>query len=175
MVNIYCFHGCGQNTEIFKSLLSSLQKNLNSHNWVYLRGKYSKNNNGWGWYSYNDDYEECRIQDLINLRKLIENPENSILLGFSEGAQIALDLAQYITNIKGVIAMSPSYKNDFSNIVIKCPVVLITSKNDSKISKKYSDKWKKHIKNVIEINHMKSHKVYLPLKTRNIVRNVYKL
>ena len=46
MTNIYCFHGCGQNTEIFKSLMSSLQKNLKTHNWVYLRGKFYKDG-GW--------------------------------------------------------------------------------------------------------------------------------
>ena len=47
----------------------------------------------------------------------IEEPENTVLIGFSEVAQFALDLAQRFTNIRGVVAISPSYaigipKND---------------------------------------------------------------
>ena len=165
MVNIYCFHGCGQNTDIFKSLLSSLQKKLKNHNWVYICGKYYKDDGGWGWYK---ECKESRKKDVIELSTVIKDPENSILIGFSEGGQMVLDLAQYIINIKGVVSISPSYAENIC-IMINCPVILITSQNDDKVKKKYSDKWKKYIKNVIDINHKKGHKVYLPLETRKII------
>lgn len=169
MVNIYCFHGCGQNVEIFKSLLSSLEKNLKAHNWVYLRGKYYKKRGGWGWYTPMGSEMDWE-RDIKLVVDLINEPENSILIGFSEGGQMALDLVQYIPDIKGVVAMSPSYN---SGVKIRCPVVLVSSRNEDKIMKKYACKWKKCIENVVEINHNKGHKVCLSLDTRNIIRGVF--
>jgi surfactin synthase thioesterase subunit len=101
----------------------------------------------------------------------IEEPENTVLIGFSEGAQFALDLAQRFTNIRGVVAISPSYAIGIPKMTLISPVVLITSPNDDKVMKKYADKWKKHIKGeVTEIKHFKGHKVYLPLETRQIIK-----
>lgn len=175
MVNIYCFHGCGQNSQVFKSLLSSLEKNLPKCNWFYPHGKYYKNDNGWGWYKYDDEVtikHEVKKLDLLEYTNLIKSPNNTILIGFSEGGQFALDLAQYIPNIKGIVAISPSYTFELSRCNIECPVVLITSQYEDKIMKRYAEKWKKYIKNVIEINHNKGHKVYLPRDTRDIIKNM---
>jgi len=186
MIHIYCFHGCGQEPVIFQSLTKSLQKNLKEYEWVYLKGNYPKNEGGWGWYKYKDNNSKVwddnmeidqtnRKRDLVTISNMINeksDPENSVLIGFSEGGQFVLDLAQIIPNIRGVVAMSPAYQKGLNSARIMCPVILITSSNDSRVMKRYSDKWKKIIENITEIDHTKGHKVYLPLETRQIIRGV---
>ena len=181
MINIYCFHGCGQNPTIFKSLLKSLQKNLKESDgfvWNYMKGNYFKKHEGFGWYDYNSTdiiNQDNRHRDLTNIIDKIQNPEYCIFIGFSEGGQFALDLAQYIPTLRGVVSISPAYKHDIKTNIISCPVILITSINDDKISKRYFNKWKKVIVNMREITHTKGHKVYLPQKTRQIIRDVFRI
>lgn len=176
-LTILCFHGCGQDPKTFSSLLGSLQKNLKKHNWSFRKGFYHKREGGWGWYKYRDCDESIEIDPsdyygiIREIGESIEEPENTVLIGFSEGAQFALDLAQRFTNIRGVVAISPSYAIGIPKMTLISPVVLITSPNDDKVMKKYADKWKKHIKGeVTEIKHFKGHKVYLPLETRQIIK-----
>lgn len=180
MVNIICFHGCGQNIDIFKSLIKPLHKNNIDHNWVFLQGKYLTDN-GWGWYKYiENDMIDCNsrnidIESIINIIK--KNGNDLVLLGFSEGGQMALETSQIITKkysdiiIKGVIAISPSY-NMGLRVQIDMPVILITSVVESKNIKNSVIKWRKYIKNVVIISHNKGHKIYLPLSTRDIIKNV---
>ena len=189
MLNIYCFHGCGQTPNLFKSLLKSLEKNNKQHNWVYLKGFYPKDEGGWGWYKYKDtNLRKCDekmeidnsdhdyYSNMESIEKIIKYPQDTVLIGFSEGGQFALDLSQRFTNIRGVVAISPSYAIGIPKYVITFPVVLITSINDDRVMKKYLDKWKKHMKdNVTEINHFKGHKLYVPLETRNIIKDKMKL
>lgn len=171
MLNIYCFHGCGQNSELFKSLVNSLHNNNKQHNWFYPQGKHYKREGGWGWYKYNDvDIDQkIRSRDIKDMIKKIDS--STVLLGFSEGGQFVLDIAQQCPNIHGVIAISPSYQKGLGTSIITRPVVLITSRNDAKIMKKYSDKWKTFITDYVEIHHTKGHKVYLPLTTRQIIKS----
>lgn len=170
MCYIYCFHGCGQDIDIFKSLLSSLQKNLKEHTWIFLKGNYSKDEGGWGWYNYNEN-SIFSVQKLINI---IKNPSESVLIGFSEGAQMVLDISQYIPELKGVVALSPSY-GDKPIQMIKCHVILITSNNDDKIMKKYKKQWKKYIDFCTSFEHNKGHKIYLPLEYRQAIKKYFKL
>ena len=172
MIKVFCFHGCGQDKTLFKSLLKSLENNNKNHKWVYLQGIY-KEEEGWGWYKYidMDIDQDCRKRDISNIIDMIgENQSETVLLGFSEGGQFALDLAQHLPNIRGVVAISPSYDKCIGKEIIKFPVVLITSNNDAKVMKTYSNKWKKYITNYIEVTHSKGHKVYLPLETRDIIK-----
>lgn len=173
-VKIVCFHGRGQDPIIFKSLLKSLQNNLKTCEWFYITGKYSIDD-GYGWYSSKKD-EKDRIKDIEELKDIVSN---NILLGFSEGACFALDLAQFYP-VKGVIALSPSYlSNICSGVMTENPIILITSINDLKISKQYAKKWRKYIKekehNLVEISHTKGHKIYLPKETRDIIIKTFNL
>lgn len=184
MVKIICFHGYGQNPELFRSLLRSLQKGLRHHEWVYLRGFYHKQEGGWGWYKYKDNDndskvwdenkeidEKNRYSDMEKIGETIENPEETVLIGFSEGGQFALDLAQRFVSIRGIVAISPAYSNGLKKWQLTSPVVLITSVNDDRVAKRYSNKWKKCMKGeVTELNHFKGHKVYIPLKMREIIK-----
>ena len=165
-MDIICFHGCGQDVKIFRNLLKSLQATLKSHSWVYLRGKYYKKGGGWGWIGDIND----RMSDIVELSYKICNPKNTILVGFSEGGEIALELAKYIPDIRGVVSMSPSYTMDISKSIIMCPVVLITSTNDEKYMRRCADKWRKKIIDIIDISHTKGHRVYLPSETRQIIK-----
>lgn len=81
-----------------------------------------------------------------------------------------MDLAQQLSNIKGIVAISPSYQEGFSTKMITCPVVLVIANNDRKEMKKYLSKWKRYIMNLTEINHAKGHKVYLPLETMDLIK-----
>lgn len=176
MIKVICFHGCGQEANLFKSLLKSLESNNKQHNWIYLQGKYAKEGGGWGWYKYDEiDYLDidqcCRKNDITKIIEMIgENQSDTVLLGFSEGGQFALDIAQHLPNIRGVIALSPSHDKCIGKEIINCPVVLVTSNNDAKVMKTYSNKWKKHMTNCVEVSHVKGHKVYLPLEIRDIIK-----
>ena len=116
-----------------------------------------------GWYSYKDysskiwdnDLEidqEYRESDLLEYAELITDPENSTLIGLSEGAQMALDLSKYIPKIKGIVALSPAYTTGLGTNKFTCPVVLIASQTDDRVMRCYSDKWKKRISNFTEVN-----------------------
>jgi len=175
MTKIICFHGCGQNPQKFKSLLKSLVKEYkDNEKWIFPKGPYYKKDGGWGWYNRDYDREESEdnpIQDLDEYK----NIGKCILLGFSEGAEFALELSQYLRDIQGVVAISPSYSNTIKNIEITCPVIMITSINDDKIFKKYTKKWRKLInsENLTDIIHFKGHKVYLPKQTRDVIHRLF--
>ena len=167
MTKIVCFHGCGQTPNLFKSLLKSLIKK--DHEWVFPKGPYHNKDGGWGWYIRN--YDEDEGEESIKITSDIQKYNDSVLIGFSEGAEYALELSQHLQNICGVVAISPSYNKNIQKIKIKCPVVLISSINEDKVCKKYIKKWKKIIDgdSLTEINHFKGHKVYLPEKIRKII------
>jgi predicted esterase len=175
MIKIFCFHGCGQNVDLFKSLVKSLETNNKQHSWVYLQGKYSKEEGGWGWYKYDDDLDiiqSCRKSDIRKIIKMIgENHGEIVLLGFSEGGQFALDVAQHLPNIRGVVAISPSHDKGICTEMIKCPVVLVTSNNDAKVMKMYFNKWKKYMTDCVEVSHLKGHRVCLPVETRELIKS----
>lgn len=177
MVNILCFHGCGQDSQIFSSLLKNLQKTLKSHKWEYIEGKFPKKVSGFGWYKYRDidqtDIISSCYSDIIDY---IINPSDTILIGFSEGGQFVLDIAQTLPNIRGVVAMSPSYNVSIPKTHIHCPVIFIYSNIEDKYIKKSVHTWKKQIiGHITEITHNKGHKIYLPEDTRNTIKNVLKL
>lgn len=186
-LTILCFHGCGQNADLFKSLLKSLKKNNKKHNWIFPQGKYAKAEGGWGWYEYGgtdskvwtddmDINQETRMTDIQDMIEYIGDKENhTVLIGFSEGGQFVLDLAQQLPNIHGVVAISPAYQKELGTALITCPTVLITSGNDDRVMKKYSMKWKKYMTDYEEVTHVKGHKVYLPLDTRDIIKTKLKL
>jgi predicted esterase len=173
-----CFHGRGQTADMFKSLTKSLSRTtmtLGDNIWVYMQGKYpvvNDNDNGWAWY----DDNKTRENDLIDVSNIISKYKLIVLMGFSEGAQFALELAYICQNIKGVVAISPSFDSKFiSKNKICVPVILITSHREDKISKKYAEKWKKCIDSacLTQIDHDKGHKVYLPANTRNVITNLF--
>lgn len=170
---VICFHGCGQNPDLFMSLLKPMKKKLPSNfKWVFPKGNYFKGNNKWGWYDrdYDEDILEKGISD-DDITKY-KNTEDCILIGFSEGGEFALELSQYINNVKAVIAMSPSYNKTVKKININCPIILISSINEHKTVKKYILKWKKLIlnTNLQEINHYKGHKVYVPPNIQELLQ-----
>lgn len=175
---ILVFHGCGQDPTIFKSLLKSLHKNI-KHEWIFLKGPHNKKEGGYGWYKYkNDDSEidwNARQQFIDEISEQYSDRERTLLVGFSEGAQMALDLSRSMPNCIGVVALSPSYEaglHNFGNVDL--PVVMVTSSQDSTIAIKYSQKWKKYINgDIIEISHNKGHKVYLPEETRQIIIDTF--
>ena len=137
MIDILCFHGCGQEKYIFSSLLKNLQNNLKLCNWKFLEGKFSKKDGGFGWYKYKDtDHTEIVSSCYFDILKHIKIPSNTILLGFSEGGQFVLDIAQTLPNIKGVIALSPSYSVSIPKTNINCPVIFIYSNIEDKYIKK---------------------------------------
>lgn len=172
MTTFYSLHGCGQNADTFKSLLKPLINKTKNDKWIHLQGKYPEGN-GWAWFSYNKyfELEEDKKQDDIEqiIDKIKDNAENTILIGFSEGARFALEIAQHIT-LKQIIAISPSYEKTEGES-INTPTVLIYSRNESKIIKRSCKKWLKYLNNVIEIFHDKGHKVYLPSETIKIILN----
>ena len=173
MINVLCFHGCGQDPNLFKSLLQSLENNNKQHKWMYLHGIYTKEEGGSGWYKYTDLGMDqlFRKRDISKIIDMIgENQSETVLLGFSEGGQFVLDLAQHLPNIRGVVAISPSHDKGLGKEIIKCPVVLVTSNNDAKVMKTYCNKWKKYMTNFVEVSHLKGHKVYLPVETRYIIK-----
>jgi len=173
MPNAICFHGKGQSPDIFKSLLKSLENNMKDYIFIYQKCKYqdcfqslAENrflNRNYSW--YNENLED-KLKDIQEFEDKLDS--NTILIGFSEGSCFALELAQF-HRVKGVIAISPCYPENSHKTVIIDPVILITSINDCKLSKKYAKKWKKKIPNLTEISHNKGHKVYLPIETRNII------
>jgi len=96
----------------------------------------------------------------------IKDLENVILLGFSEGAMYALDIAlKYSADKKivGVISIAPPYS---TNVVSKsnCDLssILIVSKYDQNVLMKESLKWKRHFNNMIVHETNKGHKVHYP-------------
>ena len=170
---IICFHGCGQNPTLFMSLLKPMKKKFQSDfKWVFPKGEYYKGHNKWGW--YDRDYDEDVIDKGISPNNITKykNIEHCILIGFSEGGEFALELAQHLDNVKGVIAMSPSYNKTVKKININCPVILISSINEHKISKKYILQWKRLIldTNLQQINHYKGHKVYIPPNIQDFIK-----
>lgn len=182
MVKILCFHGRGQNTEIFKKLLTSLQKSVKNSEWIYIKGFYLLKTGGMGWYKYIDDNEDLSVINdeesqinIKNIQNLIETPSSTVLIGFSEGAQFVLDLSKRYDNIRGVVALSPSYSGGLLEKNIVNRVVIVTSVYDTKLSKKYLEKWKKRIKNFSHLIHTKGHKVYLPLTIRTQIIDDMKL
>lgn len=115
--------------------------------------------------------QKTRLEDLSEIINYIDDMEsNPVLIGFSEGGQMFLDLAQKLANIHGVVAISPAYQKGLGTALITCPVVLITSSNDDRVMKKYSEKWKKYMTDYKEVSHRKGHKVYLPLETGDIIK-----
>ena len=170
---LICFHGCGQNPTLFKSLLKPIKKQFSKDSkWLFPKGEWFKGHNKWGW--YDRDYDENITEKGISLDDIIKYKSigDCILIGFSEGGEFALELAQNLDNVKGVIAMSPSYNKTVEKLKINCPVVIISSINENKIVKKYIVKWKKHIlhSNLHEINHYKGHKVYIPPNIQNFIK-----
>lgn len=173
MIDIICFHGCGQDSQIFSSLLKNLQNNCKNHNWIYVNGSFAKKGGGYGWYKYKDNNQNEIINSCYSdICNKIVNPENTILIGFSEGGQFVLDIAQLFPDIKGVLSISPSYSNNLPKTKIYCPVVFVYSTIEDKYIKKSVSKWKKlTVGTVKEIQHNKGHKIYIPLETRTIIKN----
>ena len=167
--NFYCFHGCGQTPEVFKQLLKNLEKNaITKHkldcDFHYVKGNFKLKEKGYSWYKepnkrggggYRVDLK-TRENKLSKTFSEIKTKTNVMLLGFSEGAMYALDLAMKYSVHKespiiGVVAIAPPFSPD-AIAKYKChlPGVLIVSDNDFNVSKKESEKWEKHFLNLIK-------------------------
>jgi len=49
-MSIICFHGCGQNPTLFKSLLKPIKKQFSKdYKWLFPKGEWFKGHNKWGW------------------------------------------------------------------------------------------------------------------------------
>lgn len=119
-VNVLCLHGCNQTTDMFKELLKNYirlgekQYNLKFH---FMEGKYDHPNKGKTWYKQPLDvsqigkipYDEDLVMDTLNnVDKMINENDISVLLGFSQGANVVDTFLAYKSNnkIKYAVLMS---------------------------------------------------------------------
>lgn len=186
--NIFCFHGCGQTPQVFKQLLKNLETKITKKydcTFHYFQGNYKLPDKGFAWYKdkstkygyFINKFE--RKKDIASTNKKIEEHTNVILLGFSEGAMYAMDLALNFgdkSNIIGIVGLAPPYSIDVLNKKgdnkSELPGVMIVSSQDKNVKKKESEKWERHFSNLKKHETDKGHKVHLSAAVRDDIMKI---
>lgn len=173
MVNVLCLHGCRQTQEMFQGILEPyvrIGKKIGV-NFFFCEGRYDYPEQGKMWLPYVLDlsavgkvaYQPELLQAVMDdLDFLIKQYDISILLGFSQGANIVDTYCQYRRNpkIQKVILLSGYSFVDSNRTMIPIPCLNVVSKGDSIVPK---DLAPRDYLSVKEITHDKGHKV--PVKT----------
>jgi len=122
---------------------------------------------------------EQLYKSLVETHKKHKQP--IILLGFSQGAMFACDLAYRYKDdpdcpFIGVVAIAPPYFSSWrvSDLVpCQVPLVLVTSPQDKNVSAKESQKWWAHFTTTHHYESQKGHKTHFPAELRNLVYSVF--
>lgn len=179
MVNVLCLHGCCQTQKMFADILEPyvrLGKKQNV-NFFFCEAKYDHPRAGKTWLSVPLELSSIGVieypRDLceevfFDIDEMIQQHDISILLGFSQGANMVDTYCQYRRNpqIKKVIIMSGYSFVDPNRTLILIPALIVNSKGDEIVPKDLSPRDYILIK---EIVHDKGHKI--PVKAP-IVREI---
>jgi len=177
MYTFICFHGCGQLLPAFRLILNTLQTHLKKRHqceFHFIQGNYKLPDKGYAW--YDNDNPTDHLKNIQATFFDLQNKENVILLGFSEGGRYALELAllnQTEPNnpIKAVIALAPSYVPSRTS-ACTLPVLLVVSPQDEMVTRKESLKWARHFSQLTVCETNKGHKICF---TENIRTEIDKL
>lgn len=176
---VYTFHGRGQTKDVISSLLSPLTKKLgsripcevHSRDGFYPvapdnRAAKGRSRGGFTWYKYTDPDQMPRHElvtsgtDADHMREFIasvriasEKLNNApvLLVGFSEGASFALDMAMHMDDgndecpVVGVIAISPAAPHASTPLTTvvsdSIDVMITTDKKDKCVPPAHSRRW----------------------------------
>lgn len=180
-LTVWCFHGCGQNPVVFQRLTSALRQRAPPE-WTfeYPQGFYPLKSSGHSWYTNTDSksvYREPRSHPHMKklYARMVTSERRVLLLGFSEGAMLACDLAlrfskERTSPLVGVVALAPSFFNKWqSDIVSPLTLLLVTSPSDMNVRPKESQKWWNYFSTTQHFETYKGHKVHFPSALRKLI------
>jgi predicted esterase len=145
----------------------------------FITGHYKLKEKGFAWYKgdgdgrYRDN-EEVMADYFFH----IQNKKNVLLVGFSEGAMYAIDLAlRYRLTDKnpiiGVVSIAPPFSRDMlppdmkrSSHICDIPIVMVGSYADEHVAFYKSQKWLPYFTTSFLHTNEKGHKVHIPLEVR---------
>ena len=143
-VNVLCLHGCNQTQTMFESLMKNyvkLGEKQYNLKFFFTEAKYVHPIGGKTWYKRPLDvsligsipYEEDLVMETLNdIDKLIEDNNISVLLGFSQGANVVDTFLAYKGNpkIRCAVIMSGYSLVDPKRENVSVPVLGVASEKD---------------------------------------------
>ncbi len=143
VVNVLCLHGCNQSEQMFRDLLRNYIKIGEKQNikFYFVEGKYDHPVGGKTWFNKPLDVKEIgRIlfddsltkDALDDLHKSITDMNITVLLGFSQGANVVDTFMTHRNhqNIKRVVLMSGYSLVDPLNKTVDVPCLTVISDTD---------------------------------------------
>jgi len=171
-INVLCLHGCNQTQEMFQRLMKNYirlgekQYNLKFH---FTEAKYDHPLGGKTWYNkplnVSDigtiEYNEKLVSDALdNIVLLVKENNISVLLGFSQGANVVDTFLTYRPGlVERAVIMSGYSLVDPDRKTSNIPVMIVSSEQDTVVPCKLNPRYEK----TSTLVHDKGHK----LPTRN--------
>jgi predicted esterase len=152
-----CFHGCGQNAELFRRLIKPLKlSTYGIDRVIYMQGFYRIDEGSrYSWYpgvTHTSSAETAYGSgephtDMERMYQRLTQHAEVILIGFSQGALFACDLQTRFGDrpdnpVRGVLAISPPYfRDDMLETVVACPLHVVVSMEDHVVDPEVSKRW----------------------------------
>lgn len=179
------FHGFGQSPNIISPIISTLNKSTIKGQVTCLQGDIDLGDGKYCHYNY----QNCQPIDLLaddwydkspqpiwktpeELKKIYDQYQPTVVVGFSEGGLLAAQLAAQYPAIKGLVIMSSPYPNNVPGFKIHTDHVVITfSPNDEVVPSCDTMRWAQHCSKIPSIvEHCKGHRLFTGAAVKKVLR-----